>query len=186
MLWLPAGPGDLGEQPAEGGGNPMYIGGASRNSLDGQGTGWQEDTCPLALVRIPCQTGGTGRVWGVPQSSEGQLHEGQAPSALPGGGSLQGELHGFENCSLYCGWIYLFFFPLYFKQNKLSLCCLILALKFSELFQGMNPGCSHGAHKGQNWDKWCHIPRQSSPCALKPSRAIPERGKLNPSGTIPE
>lgn len=83
------------------------------------------------------------------------------------------------------GYIY-FFFPLYFKQNKLSLCCLILALKFSELFQGMNPGCSHGAHKGQNWDKWCHIPRQSSPCALKPSRAIPERGKLNPSGTIPE
>lgn len=68
--------------------------------------------------------------WGVPQSSEGQLHEGQAPSALPGGGSLQGELHGFGNCSLYCEWMYLFFFPLYFKQNKLSLCCLVLAVKF--------------------------------------------------------
>lgn len=34
----------LGEQPGEGEGNTVYIGGASGNSLDGQGTGWQEDT----------------------------------------------------------------------------------------------------------------------------------------------
>lgn len=34
----------LGEQPGEGGGNTVYIGGASGNSVDGQGTGWQEDT----------------------------------------------------------------------------------------------------------------------------------------------
>lgn len=44
MLWLPAGLEILEEQPGEGGGNTVYIGGASRNSLDGQGAGWQEDT----------------------------------------------------------------------------------------------------------------------------------------------
>lgn len=91
---------------------------------------------------------------GVPQSSEGQLHEGQAPSAVPGRVSLQGELHGFGNCSFYCGWIYLFFFPLYFKQNKLSLCCVVLALKsscsLSRAFPGGEPWVLSWSHKGQN------------------------------------
>lgn len=65
--------------------------------------------------------------WGVPQSSEGQLHEGQAPSALPGGGSLQGELHGFGNCSLYCEWMYLFFFlSILSKINSLCAASFLL------------------------------------------------------------
>lgn len=183
MLCLPAGPGNPGRTTWRG---------RRENSVHRwsiwEFPGWTRDSMAGGHVTPLHSMSDWGHwsCWGVPQSSEGQLHEDQAPRQRqpPRGASWIWTL-------LFLLWVDIFiFFPLYFKQNKISLCCVVLAVKFSlhlELFQGVNPRYSHGAHKGQNWDKWCHIPRQSGQCALKPFRTIPEREKtLNPSGAIPE
>lgn len=88
----------------------------------------EEQTQPFALAHVNWLTGCAGPVqwyrgalvcWG----SFGGF---QLPLLPQPEEALERKVPEFGNCSLYCGWMYLFFFSLSFKQHKISCAALFL------------------------------------------------------------